>query len=285
MNQGNSNKVRQIDWQGHRGCRGLLPENTIPAFIKAIDLNVNTLEMDVCVSKDKKIIVSHEPWISSAICSPINANVELNEGNEKDFKLMELTAIEIRDFDCGSKGNPSFPQQEKIKTYKPTLTELFSSCEKYIRANNKQLVKYNIEVKSYKDWYNVFIPEPKEFVDLLMNEIKYSGVNKNRFCIQSFDLDILRIMHQEYPEFTLALLIEESKDVEMNIKELGFTPNIYSPYFRLLNNESISICKKIGMKIIPWTVNEIEDMNYLIELGVDGIITDYPDRMSEVNKN
>ncbi len=275
-------KKNNIDWQGHRGCRGILPENSIPAFIHAIDLGVNTLEMDVCVSKDKKIIITHEPWLSSTICESKKQDIKINEHNEKDFKIMEMTAVEIKDFDCGSKGNPRFPEQQKKATHKPSLTELFENVEKHLKVNNKNPVLYNIEVKSYKDWYDIFIPKPEEFVDILVNELKSSGIDKKRFVIQSFDLDILRIMNKKYPEYTLALLIESEKNVEINIRKLGFTPPIYSPYYMLLDQGSIDYCKENKIRVIPWTVNEIKDMERLIELGVDGIITDYPNRIKGV---
>ncbi len=278
----NGNMKKNIDWQGHRGCRGLLPENSIPAFIHAIDLGVNTLEMDVCISKDQQVIVTHEPWMNHVICTPKDSSIVLDEKNEREFKLFEMTTEEIKNFDCGSKGNPRFPEQEKRVVHKPSLKELFSEIETYISENNVKPIKYNIEIKSYKEWYDVFIPEPEIFTSILIQELENSGIDKNRFVLQSFDLDVLRVLHEKYPNYILALLIESSLDVEKNIEELGFTPPIYSPYFKLLNEKNIAVCKNKKMKIIPWTVNEVEDMEKLIDLGVDGIITDYPNKIKYV---
>ncbi len=277
--QHNSNPMEtpsQFNWQGHRGCRGLLPENTIPAFIKAIDIGVHTLELDIAISKDHKIIVSHEPWMSHNICSSPEMH-PITEENEKNFKIYEMEYREIQSFDCGQRGNPRFPQQKPMSVSKPSLEDMFKACEQHINTHKVLQVGYNIEIKSKPEWDSIFTPDPEIFAEQLAQELIASGISMKRFCVQSFDIRPLQYLHQKHPEITLALLVEDDKkEISERIEELGFQPPIYSPYFKLLTKASIKELHERGMKIIPWTVNEKEDMERLIQMGVDGIITDYP---------
>ncbi|MEZ4956276.1 MAG: glycerophosphodiester phosphodiesterase family protein [Saprospiraceae bacterium] len=113
------NPTSTFDWQGHRGARGLLPENTIPAFLEALKYPVKTLELDVAVSKDLQLIVSHEPWMSHHICTKPEG-VAVTEQEAMSLKIMDLTYDEIKKYDCGSRGNERFPQQKKMAVYKPS---------------------------------------------------------------------------------------------------------------------------------------------------------------------
>lgn len=268
---------KKINWQGHRGCRGLLPENTIPAFIKAMNIGVDTLEMDIAVSKDEKIIITHEPWMSHEICLRENGN-SFSKKIEKELKIFNLNYWEIKKYDCGSKGNKKFPTQVKIKTHKPHLLEVFAACEEHLKQINLKTISYNIEIKSKPEWDNIFTPGPQIINDLLIKEIKTANIAPERLTLQSFDMRILRILHQQHPQYPLALLIENEYDsLDQLIDELGFQTPIFSPYFKLLNKERIAEAHQKGIKVIPWTVNEVEDMERLIKWGIDGIITDYPD--------
>ena len=123
---------QEFDIQGHRGCRGLLPENSIVAMKKAVDLGVTTLELDVVISADHQVLLSHEPFLSHEICLDSNGN-EIYENNEKSYNLYKMNYDEIRKCDCGSKIHPRFLSQEKVKTYKPLLSEMIDSVENYIQ--------------------------------------------------------------------------------------------------------------------------------------------------------
>jgi len=272
--------AQSLDIQGHRGARGLLPENTIPAFIRAIDEGVQTLELDVVITKDKKVLVSHEPYMSSSICSkPDGSGISSEESNA--LNIYQMTYEQIKSYDCGSKGNPRFPKQEKMAVSKPLLIDLISQVEAYLKKNGLSKVAYNIELKSSPKGDNVYHPGVEEF-STIVYDLLAASLPMDRFNIQSFDFRILKYWHTTYPKVRLAALIENGKGVEANLRDLGFTPNIYSPYHILLNKEMISFCLQKNMKVIPWTVNERSAMERLVEMGVDGIITDFPDRAKDL---
>ncbi len=264
---------REFDLQGHRGARGLYPENSIEGFVMAVDLMVNTIEMDVVVSKDKKVVVSHEPWISSTICWGID-DKPVPDG--KGLNMFQMTYDEISNYNCGSKPHPDFPLQAKISTFKPLLSEAITEIESNIASLETEPVRYNIEIKSFPEGDNVYHPEPAEFCKLVLDVVKNAGI-LDKTIIQSFDVRALHEVKKAAPSIPVALLISETNGFEKDLEKIGFTPEIYSPNFRLVNAELITACHKNGIQIIPWTVNEEEDMEELLMLGVDGIITDYPD--------
>ena len=275
-----TNAEENIDIQGHRGCRGLMPENTIPGFIKAIELGVTTLEMDVVISKDKKVVVSHEPFLSHEICLTPDGK-EISEEDEKSYNLFQMTYEEIEKCDCGTKIHPRFPDQEKLAVHKPLLSDVIDAVEKTIIENSLQLVRYNIETKYTPEGDGIFHPMPEEFVDLLLKVLNEKGI-LDRTIIQSFDISPLQIIKEKDPKLKLALLVENTYSPEENIKNLGFIPDVYSPYYLLVNEDLIKYARENNMKVIPWTINDKEDMKKLLEMGVDGIITDYPDRAREM---
>jgi len=266
---------KRIDLQGHRGARGLMPENTIPGFLKAQHLGVTTLELDVVISKDLRVVVSHEPYMSGSICFDSLGN-EIPKDREKEFNIYHMTMDEIRQFDCGSKIVRRFPLQEKLNVTKPMLSEVIVATEDKAKGETGFLVGYNIEVKSSVAGDDIFHPNPDVFSDLVFAEIdKY--LPWERVTIQSFDFRVLQYWHENYPEVTLAALVENNKSVETILEELRFTPDIYSPYYFTLSQAKIKKIHSKGMKVIPWTVNDMTNMKDLVEWGVDGIITDYPD--------
>lgn len=271
---------KTFDLQGHRGCRGLMPENSIPAMLKALEIGVNTLEMDVVISKDKQVVLSHEPMLSHEICFTENGT-EISQDDEQLFNLYKMNYDEIKKCDCGSKHNKRFPNQQKIKVAKPLLSEVIDSVEKFIEKNSLPKVQYNIEIKSTPETDGSFHPRPNEFCELVMNVIKEKNIEE-RVIIQSFDVRPLQEIHQKNPKIKLALLVENRYSVEKNIEQLGFIPDIYSPNHLFVNEKLMKFAAEKNMKVIPWTVNEKEEILSVLRLGVDGIITDYPDRAKEI---
>ncbi|MFZ6001171.1 MAG: glycerophosphodiester phosphodiesterase [Bacteroidota bacterium] len=268
--------IPRFDVQGHRGARGLMPENTIPGFLMALDSGVTTLEMDLAITKDKQVIVSHDPWMSASFCLDSLGN-EIKPKEEKKFNIYKMTYAQVRKFDCGSKLNERFPSQQKFKAEKPLLREVILTVEKHIRNKTLYEVDYNIEIKSEKEGDNNFHPKPAEFSDLVYNLID-QYLPWDRVVIQSFDFRVLKYWHEKYPEVRLAALVENLNTIDENIKELGFKPSIYSPDYKLLSKSEVKRVHALGMRLVPWTVNETTEMEELKSWGVDGIITDYPDR-------
>jgi glycerophosphoryl diester phosphodiesterase len=270
--------IPKFDLQGHRGARGLKPENTIPAFLVAIDTGVTTIEMDVAITKDKQIIVSHEPWMSASICLKPDGSA-ITGKEEKKFNLYQMTYDEIKQFDCGSRGNEKFPEQEKLKLSKPLLAEVIVAVENHIKDYSLYEVDYNIEVKSSPEGDNKFHPAPEAFSDLVYDLID-QYLPMERVVIQSFDFRVLKYWHEKYPDVRLAALVENTRTVSSNLSSLGFTPSVYSPYFKLISKDDIQYLHQQKIRVIPWTVNEADDIKKMRQLGVDGLITDYPDRAS-----
>lgn len=268
---------RQLDIQGHRGYRGLFPENTLLGFKKALELGVNTLELDVVISKDSLVVVSHEPFMNHEIALDAFGR-EIEKQNETSFNLFQMAYDSIKQYDCGSRVHMRFPGQEKEKTYKPLLKEVIDMAED---ISNKS-VYYNIEIKSKPEIDRLFTPHLDAYVDLVVNVIVSKGVEK-RTIIQSFDLRALELTKLRYPKLQLALLVDETESIEGKLSDLSFKPNIVSPYFKLLNAEIVKRLHSKGFKVIPWTVNEPSDIAQIIALNVDGIISDYPNRVIELN--
>ena len=268
--------VPKFDIQGHRGTRGLKPENTIPAFLSALDTGVTTLEMDVVITRDKQVVVSHEPWMSAAICMDSSGR-PIKEKDEKKYNLYRMTYEEIRQFDCGSRGNVKFPEQEKMKTFKPLLSDVLVAVENHIKNFSRYEVDYNIEIKSEKELDRKFQPSPQEFSDLVYHLID-QYIPLDRVIIQSFDFRVLKYWHATYPEIRLSALVDNLKTIDENIASLGFTPSIYSPDYKLLSRDEVKHCHELKMRVIPWTVNDVTEMLELKNWNVDGFITDYPDR-------
>lgn len=267
-----------IQVQAHRGDRGYFPENTLPAFYSAIDKGADVIELDLIISKDKKVVVSHDTFMHSAYISWPDGNPVTKE-EEKRSNLYQMTYDSIRSFDAGFRTNPSFPDQKSVKSYKPLLSEMIDSIENYIVKNNKQRIRYNIEIKSGAGDYRIKQPEPEEFTDLVLKIIQEKKIEKH--CnVQSFDPQILNALHKKAPKIVIAILTGD-KGLDKNLAKLNFKPQIYAPHYGLVNQVLLDSVKNRNMKIIPWTVNENKDIERMISLKVDGIITDYPERVIE----
>jgi len=269
--------------QGHRGARGLMPENTIPAFIKAIDLGVNVLELDLAVSKDGQLIVSHEPYMGAHISLDSTGN-EIKSENELSHNIYQMTYDQIKSYDVGSKFVSRFPDQQKMKVYKPSFSDVVDSVNAYLYARSLPPVKYNIEIKSEPHWDDLFHPLPAVFSKLVYDFI-VQKMDIRQVNVQSFDFRILQYFHTHYPDVELAVLIENQLSIDENLDSLGFAPQIYSCEHILLDEAKIRYLQSKGLKVTPWTVNEEEDIKNLIQWGVDGIISDYPDRVLKIISN
>jgi glycerophosphoryl diester phosphodiesterase len=265
-----------IDFQAHRGGRGLMPENTIPAMLAAMDNDkVITLEMDLAITKDKQVVVSHDPVLNPIFTTkPDGTFIKANEVNENI--IYQMNYDQLQKFDVGLKLHPGFTQQKKLAVAIPTLNDLVDSVElKSFMMGRKMM--YNIEIKSVEGKDIIEHPAPDEFVDLVVNLIKQKNIS-TRTTIQSFDIRPLQVLHKKYPSIQTAYLVfgKDCGDAQKQIQQLGFTPPIYSPEYKYVTKETVDYCHANNMKIIPWTVNTKTEIDALIALGVDGLITDYP---------
>ncbi len=266
-----------FDKQGHRGCRGLMPENTIPAMIHALGLGVTTLEMDVVMTKDKKLVLSHEPFFNHEISTKPDGS-EVTAKEESSLNIYQMTYEEVKTYDVGLKPHPRFPRQQKIKAVKPLLSDVFEAVKQYMITSRRPFPYYNIETKTQPLTDNIYHPGPEEFVDSLMSVIREKQLEE-QVIIQSFDFRTLQYLHRKYPSIKTAMLIEDfdKRSLEEQIKALGFNPSIYSPAFKLVNESLLKKCHDMGIKVIPWTLNDKIKIEEFKKMGVDGMITDYPD--------
>lgn len=276
-------QIKNMDVQGHRGCRGLMPENTIEAFIHAIELGVTTLEMDVIMSGDSQMIVSHEPFFNHEISSNPDSTLITPE-NDKKYNLYKMSTAEIQKWDVGLKDHPRFPLQSKLKAIKPTLLAVIDTVENYLKLHSLPPVFYNIEIKFHPDFVGNYFPDAATLVDKTYETVTQAGI-VSRTCIQSFDTLCLNLMYNKNPKLVLAYLIENKSDIDENLKKLHFKPTIYSPDYVLVDEKLVKKCRDLGIKIIPWTVNEVKDITAMVDLGVDGIISDFPDRVIEIKES
>ncbi len=260
---------------GHRGCRGLYPENTINGFIEALKLGVNALEFDIVVSKDGHLVVSHEPYMNPEFCLKPDGSEITNE-EDKKYNLYKMSYEEIKTFDCGLKIHPRFPKQKKEKAYKPLLAEVIKEVEKFLTENNLPPIIYDIEIKSEEAEYGLSQPPPEAFAKMLAEFILKHKLSQ-KVLIRSFDRTPLQYLHKTHPKFPLALIVENKRSAQENIKLLGFHPFMYSPEYVLITQNDLNYLKSNKLLIVPWTVNKASEMEELIKLGVDGIITDFPD--------
>ena len=266
----------KFDMQGHRGCRGLMPENTIPAMLYAVDLGVTTLETDASITKDKKVVLSHEPFFNHDITTKPNGEL-VTASEERALNIFQMNYADVQKYDVGLKPHPRFNQQQKLAAVKPLLADMIDAVEAYCVSKHKAPIQYNIETKTQAATDHIYHPSPEEFVDVLLDVI-YSKKIEKRVTIQSFDIRTLQYLHQKDEHIKTALLVEDydKKSFTEQIALLGFIPTIYSPHYVLVNPELIKVCKKNKVHILPWTVNDLPSIQKLKDMGVDGVISDYP---------
>ncbi len=262
---------------GHRGCRGLLPENTLPGFLHALALGVDALEMDVVLSADGQVVVSHEPWLSAAICLDPTGQA-INPARERDFNLFRLPYATIRACDCGQRGHPVFPlQKSQTGAFKPLLREVLAAAE---TKRWPVPPRYSIELKSSPAGDGVYHPAPAAFAAAVLAVLQLFEAALWRVTLMSFDARILRAVRQQAPHLATCLLSEDGRPWLASIAGLGFVPTTFGPDYQSVQPAAVRELRRRhpGLRLVPWTVNEPVAMRRLAALGVDGLTTDYPDR-------
>jgi glycerophosphoryl diester phosphodiesterase len=231
--------------------------------------------MDLAITKDKQVVVSHDPILNPLITTkPDGSFIKASELNKNIIYQMDYAALEK--YDVGLKTHPGFTGQKKLAASIPTLASLIDSVEAKSKITGRKM-NYNIEIKSVEGKDGTEHPAPNEFVELVVTTLTKKNI-LDRTSLQSFDLRPLRVLHEKYPSIKTAYLVfgADCANAEKQIALLGFQPTIYSPEYKYVNQAMIDYCHQKNMQVIPWTVNTKEEINTLIQLKVDGIITDYP---------
>jgi len=277
----------RVDLQGHRGARGLRPENTIPSFKYAIDQKMTSIEFDVNVTKDKQLIIHHDSEVNSELCLD-------EEGHPaKPIPIRDLTLAELKKLDCGAVRNESFPEQVPMpNTGLVTLSELFSFVKQYEKDQSwREPVLFFIEIKFREDYTE---DEVRESAALVVEAIERADL-VSRSTIQSFVTSV----HPEIKKLnkdlkTSAAFYISREDMArqaINIadyrrkiinKALLRGVDIISPYYHYVTPEFVRACRDEGLKVVTWTVNDQAKIIEMLECGVDGIISDYPDVLYRV---
>jgi glycerophosphoryl diester phosphodiesterase len=250
--------TQRILVHGHRGARARFPENTLPAFEYALQQGVDALEMDMAVTKDNVIVISHDPILETPVCT----------GPRNGAVIHTLTLAEVRQWDCGAVQNPNFATQKPIPgTHMPTLDDVF-------RLAYRGSFDYNIETKSFPE-HPEYTPSPEEFSRMVLDKIREYKLEK-RVILQSFDFRTLVAMRKLAPEIRLSALTEtDTRSFTAITKEAGHA-EIVSPYYKLVTPEKVAEAHTAGIQVVPWTVNNPADWDRLIEAKVDAIISDDP---------
>ncbi|MGV3503067.1 MAG: glycerophosphodiester phosphodiesterase family protein [Adhaeribacter sp.] len=270
-------EVQRLDVQGHRGMPGFLPANSIAGFLKARDIGVQTLSLEVFISRDSQVVVSHEPFLSGERCRQ-DGGIPISKNSERNFNLYRMAYDEIRKFDCGSLGDKDFPLQKKMLAYKPLLTQAIDSVERHTTRKNLAPPHYQVEIRSALGGDGLYHPAPAEYAEHVLKALRRKGVLE-RSTIQSADVRPLKYIHSKYPKVRLALRVDNSLTPEQHIRALGFVPSVYSPQHQLVNAQLMQLAKQKKMQVIPWIVNDPADIEKMMALGVDGLISDYPNRV------
>ena len=254
--------AKQILVEGHRGARAMRPENTIAAFEYAIHVGADVLELDVAVTKDDVLVVSHDPTLHRPIC----------QGPRDGAAIRELTLAEVRQWDCGAQKNPAFPEQQPVPgQHIPTLDEVFALA-------NQGSFKYNVEMKSDPNKPQ-YTPPPVEFAHMLLDTIRKHKLER-RVIVQSFDFRTLVAMKELAPDIVLSALTDkDQRPFPVIAREAR--AGVISPQFKLVTREKVRDAHGAGIQVVPWTADDPQEWDRLIDAGVDGIITDNPAALIE----
>ncbi len=256
----------RIEVQGHRGARGVRPENTLAAFRHALGLGVDVLELDVAVTKDERLVVSHDLFLNPDLClTPEGARIT----GRIPVRSLSLEALQT--YDCGTLRNPLFPNQRPIPGERiPTLEAVFGLLE---ATPGAAAVRLNIEAKSVPSRPDLTLP-PEAWADALAAALA-DPQRRRRVTVQSFDHRILRALKARLPDAVIAALVAKSlPDLVELARDLG--AEIISPNLDWITGPVVRALHAAGVRVIPWTANTEEEWARLLDLGVDGIITDDP---------
>ena len=266
------NNKADFDLQGHRGARGHAPENTLPGFERALAIGVTTFELDVGVSRDGVVVIHHDRRLNPDLArGPDGRWVAAPSALIHSLGFDELQRYDVGRIRPGSEYARRFPRQQPIDGARiPALSELL---ERY-RAGT---VRFNIELKLLPEAPDETL-SPEPFVRAVVAVVRTAGMEP-RCTLQSFDWRAVKVVEREAAEIATAYLTEQEDSDPRKVAAAG--ARTWSPDFRALNPQTCAVAREFGLRVIPWTVNEAGDIRRVVALGVDGIISDYPDRVKK----
>ena len=248
-------------------------------MVNAVRIGVPVMELDLQVTKDSCVVVSHDAYLNAAKALTPEGK-EIPAGKDKDYRIYGMDYDSLRLYDVGSKPNPDYPGRVNTPCRIPLLSDLIDNVENTAKAT-KDTVRYNIEIKSDPAKDGVFSPDYRTYADLCM-QVMLSKDLGDRLLVQCFDPRTLNYLHERYPSVRLSYLVEDSvASFEEMMSRLDFTPQVFSPESRLLTKDMMRAARAKGMEIVPWTVDDRKEAERLKRLGVDAIITNRPDRVME----
>ena len=254
--------IAALEVQGHRGARAVYPENTMAGFEYALSVGAHTIELDVGVTKDDRVVVAHDPFVNPELClGPNGVRIE------KPIPIRSLTLAEVRAYDCGSLPNPRFPKQKRMKATMPSLEEVLLFMKEHPRA------RLNVETKIVPS-HPELSPSPDRFAELVVELLVEHGMVE-RSTVQSFDRRTIIAAKKRAPKLSIAQLTgENAPDFVALAKAIG--ADIVSPNHLWITKEDVDALHHAGVRVIPWTANDEQSWERLVSIGVDGIITDDP---------
>lgn len=272
-----------VDVQAHRGGAGLWPENTLTSMTNATLLGVNTLELDLQISKDGQVVVSHDAYFHSRYATRPDGS-EVKADDPKEY-LYTMPYDSIAKYDVGKRPSEVWPGKEQSPAVKPLASELIDSVETLTRLRGLDPMRYNIEIKcKASKGEGVNWPEYHEFVDKCV-ELLLSKDLGDRLVVQCFDVRALNYMHEKYPQLKLSYLIgKKDTDWDTYMGKLDFTPDWLSPEHSTVDAKMVRNCRKAGIKLVPWTVDDEAEIQRMLDLHVEAIISNYPDRVLKLTR-
>lgn len=272
---------KNFDIQGHRIAKGLAPENSLFAIPIALQIpSLTTLELDLAITRDKKVILSHDPWLSSELCDHPNDDRIMPYEDEKII-MYNMDYSQIMQYRCGGRLNKDYLKQRLKYEPKPLLDVAIAKIKEECLKLKRPFPQLNIEIKSAPEWDNFYTPKPAEYVKLVLEVIHRNEIESN-VLIQSFDPRSLEEVRKQNPNIPVSLLGKKGSSWTQDKASLSFKPEVYSPHYSAINTNLVEEIKKDGIKVIPYTVNDSLQIGRIIESGCDGIISDYPDLVQRV---
>lgn len=266
-------RENRLEVQGHRGARAVRPENTLAAFRHALEVGVDVIELDLVVTRDDRLAVMHDLTINPLLCLGPDGK---RPGNRTAVR--SLTMDQLKGFDCGSRKHPDFPDQVPVPGERiPSLSEVFQLVSTS-RLPSASTVRLNIEAKSIPSRPEL-APEPRRYAELILRSVTRAGMT-GRIILQSFDHRILKAMKELNPRIPVSALVGRTLPDLPRLAE-GLGASVVSPNKDWITGDAVRSLHRAGVRVIPWTANHPGDWERLIELGVDGIITDDPAALIE----